>query len=82
MKLNVTHDRSGKITALVACSGPSEATCSVSRPGQHVSQIEFSEIEVDLDPKQIIEHLAKLLKSRKVELKGNNARIVPIPKRT
>jgi hypothetical protein len=70
MKLMVSHDRRGNMTAIVASPDSPVGRCTVLRPGQRVTEIEVPEITLDLGPKQILERLSDLMQTHKIELEG------------
>jgi hypothetical protein len=82
MKLRVTHDKLGNITAIVASPNPPEGACSVSRAGQFVTEIEVPEIAADLSSTQMFERLSDLMQTYRVALKDASPHLTrKLPKR-
>jgi len=75
MKLMVSHDRRGNMTAIVASPDSPVERCTVLRRGQRVTEIEVPEITLDLGPKQILERLSDLMQTHKIELGGESYRL-------
>jgi hypothetical protein len=74
MKVAISHDSEGNISALVAYPGDAPPAYIETESGHHLAEIEVPEILIERGPKEIFDKLRDLAANSRVDI-DNKARL-------
>lgn len=68
MRVSVTHDAQGLITAVAASPPDAPVANLVPQAGESVTELEAPEVRFEDDPQRIVERLTELVENYRVEI--------------